>query len=713
MTRRRLAILTAALAALGAGGAAAPTRAQVPDTPRDTLVSPQSAAADRQLAASRLAARAGDADALDALTLALSPASLPEVQSAAADAIGGARDPDPRLAGPLLALIEADAPPAVLISAGAALGRFAGDGRVVERLATLATTADTPEPRRRAAVAGLARATSQSAAEALVAVLDGEASEALERDAGAALARMTGLPLADDDPAGWRAWWQRSRDLSAVEFEASLLRTRADAVERARVRADEAAAAVYELAARQYRTLGRAEQVDMLLQHMRSPLAELRLAGARLALDDASFAELSPRVAGALPAAVADPDARVRATVARVLQRRPDAGAADALLDQVAREPAAEARLEQVDALASLARPAGGAAVDARVLAALLALSDDPSASVRRRATAATATLASAAGGPEVRRVSARLRERYESADAATRAGRRERRDVLSALSSLNDPDLMGFYVAVLTRPPRPGAPTRAAALRGLATIGGDRVGDVVVGFLSDEDPSVREQAVRATAATSLGFGRAETLLYLTRHDREADATVRAAAWESILTLFPKAGVQQLAAWPTLLKDQPERRLTVLRLLADKSEAAGDGDAAASWRQEAGQVLLEDLNRPAEAASAYRAALDYSLSRPSVAATVKTRTESVLRSLLRAQDFAAATRFASETIGRDAGAVEDVGRIMKLEAERFARAGQSSAARRLIESALSMSPPLDGRTVGQLRDYLRQLPAGG
>ena len=720
---RRSAILTTALAVLWAAPAAAraapaavatlaaaavavqPAAAADVGEARRRLLDPDTPDADRDPIAQRLAAAGGDA-AVAALGEALAAGRPAPVQRAAAAALAATAAPDPRLAAPLLALLRGDGPPNVLREAGRALGGYDRAPGVLDAL-TAAATGDGPIPLRQAAVAGLARLPNQVSAAALVSLLDGDAPEPVEQDAAEALRQVTGLDLAADDLAGWAAWWDRAGGLAPAAFEAELLRTRSRAAEAERRRAAEAEAAVYLLASQAYRRLDRPAQTAMLVDDLQSPSAAIRDVGARLALDDASFAQtLAPPVKALIRAAVGDPDERVRTTAAKVLQRGVDPAARDALLAQVVREPSASARQAQVDALAELR--------DSQTLGVMLALVDDPSAAVRRKAAAAAAALA-ADGGERtvVRRTAETLKGTFDAADARTQAGRRERRDLLGALSRLGDPSLLDFYVALLTRPPRPSPPVRAAALRGLATIGSDRVGDIVVTFLSDDDPRVREQAVRAVGATSLGFSRADTLRLLTREGAEADAGVRRAAWETLLALFDKASVRQLAPWPGYLREQPERRLAVLEVLVAKATGDGDADSAASWQQESGDVLLNDLDRPADAATAYRAALRYSLSHPTAAATIKARTESVLTALLRARDFAGATSFAGGAIRRDPGSQEDVGRVMKQEANRLAVAKQAAAARSLIEAALRMDPPLSPRIAGQLRDILGYLPAGG
>ena len=710
MGERRRAILTAALAALGAAAtpACAPA-ALVQSTPvvasgqvvvlRATLLGDDVAAGDRELAARRLVADGGD-DAAAALADALAADRPAATQLAAATALADAADPPASLAAPLLARLTGETPAAVLREVGRALAGYGPASPAAEKLLGVAA-ADGPTPVRQAAVGGLGRVPTRRSAAALVGLLDGNAPQPLEADAAAALILMTGQRIADDDLAGWAAWWRGVSDLDETAFQAALLRGRAAAVAADRRRAADASAALYLVVGRQYRKLPRPEQTALLVESLQSPSAELRGVAARLALDDASFAEaLAQPVAELMRRAIGDPDERVRTTAAQVARRRADEAARDPLLVQVVREPSAEARLAQVAALAELKDPGA--------LGAMLALVNDPSAAVRLRAAGAAADLSA---DPTARRRTAdALRNAFDAADAQTRAGRRERRDLLTALSRLNEPDLLNFYVAVLTRPPRPSGPVRAAALAGLTTLASDRVGDIVVEFLKDEDARVREQAVRATGATSLGFSRADTLLVLTQEGREPDAAVRRAAWETLVTLFPKASLRQLATWPGNLRDQPERRLTVLRVLVDKAKTAGEDDLAASWQQESGDVLLNDLARPADAAVAYRAALQYSLEHPTAAATIKARTESVLTALLRAGDFSAATAFAGEAIGRDRGSVEDVGRVMKLEAARYGEQGQTAAARSLIEAALKMAPPLDGRTAGQLSDLLKRLP---
>src|SRR5690606_5614277 len=115
--------------------------------------------------------------------------------------------------------------------------------------------------------------------------------------------------------------------------------------------------------------------------------------------------------------------------------------------------------------------------------------------------------------GPDnIREAANAIRQAFLAADPTRQSGRRLRAELIAALADLPEPSLREFYRTLMTQPPRPSRDVRAAALRGMGTLGDPALGDTVVMAISDEDARVREEAVRALARTSRGFERANQI---------------------------------------------------------------------------------------------------------------------------------------------------------------------------------------------------------
>lgn len=666
-----------------------------PNTPADL----------RELAAGRLAAM-GTQPAVDALAGALRSGMPALAQMAAAAAIVGAAKPDPRLVEPLLSLLTAEGPANVKREVGRALGSYRTDPAVAARLAELAVSV-APISTRQGAVAGLARLPSKSSAQTLMVLLDGDAPEALEREAAEALRTMTGQEIAADDLAGWQAWWSAVQSLDEAAFKAMLLDAgTADAFISAR-RADAAAAALLAVSQQRYRALAADQKPAMLEEYLRNPVPEMREAAVRLLLrEEVDFAhDVAPGVMRLVRAAIIDPDGRVRTIAALIVQRRNDTEAVDLLLAQVPRETIPAARLEQIRALGSLGDP--------RALPTLLGLLTNSSAGVRTASARAAAGLANTGGPDAVRQAAAAIRLAFEEADASRQGGQRQRAELLNALADLNEPSLASFYRKLLAGPLLP-REVLAPALRGVATLGDTNLNNLVLPYISsDYDAQVREQAVRALGRTSLGWERYRELRALLIPANEPSDQVRRAAWEALVDLFPKARTDDLTSLSKWLQAEGlyEQRLVVLKALADEAEQAQDFAQLAWRRHEMAEVLMDSLDRPGEAADLWRKALEYNLEHGG-AGTLQTRAQNALRCYVRARRFEDAIEFSNEMISRDASFRESVGFVVKSEAQTFADEGQPQEARALIDVVLRQDPPLlDARSQSQLKEQRDALPA--
>lgn len=659
----------------------------------------------RELAAARLVAL-GTQQAIDELAGALRPGTPAPAQMAAASAVVGAPRPDPRLIEPLLALLTAGGPANIKREAGRALGSYRGDPTVAARLAELAVSV-APSSTRQGAVAGLARIPSKSSAQTLMVLLDGDAPEALEREAAEALRMMTGQEIAADDLAGWQAWWEQVQALDETAFKAMLLEARTADVFASARRADAAAAALLAVSQQRYRALAAEQKPAMLEEYLRSSVSEMRETAVRLLLrEEVDFAhDVAPGVMRLVRAAIIDPDGRVRTIAALIVQRRNDTEAVDLLLAQVPRESLPAARLEQIRALGSLGDP--------RALPTLLGLLTNSSAGVRTASARAAAGLANTAGPDAVRQAAAAIRLAFEETDASRQGGQRQRAELLNALADLNEPSLASFYRTLLAGPVLP-REVLAPALRGVATLGDTNLNNLVLPFISsDYDAQVREQAVRALGKTSLGFERYRDLRALLIPANEPADQVRRAAWEALVELFPKARTEDLTSFSKWLQEQGqyERQLIVLKALADEAEQAQDFAQLAWHRHAMAEVLMDSLDRPGEAADLWRLALEYNLEHGG-AGTLETRAQKALRCYLRARRFEDAIKFSNEMISMNASFRESVGIVVKSEAQTFADGGQPEEARALIDAVLREDPPLlDPLSQSQLKQQRDRLPA--
>lgn len=674
-----------------------------PEALREILLDASTSANDRSAAARRLtslalADPAAEAAINDALTSDLAPAQL-----AAAEAIANASEVSEAWIAGLAPLLEEPGTPASICDRAAlALARYA---HTPEALDTLIRTATGFEevPQRAAAAMALGEIPAKRAAAALVVLLDGDAPEPVESRAAAALEEMTGLEVPLGDLDAWQEWWKQVEPLEPPAFEAELLRSRNRTRFTTERRLEEAEQALVTLARQQYRKLQPDQQQALVVDYFGQSQPALRRVAVTLVLEDAEFGQaIAPPVLEAVRRSISDPDATVRRTAARAVQRANDEEAGPLLAQQVALETADRAKVAQLEAIGDLR------AVDA--LEQALAAVNDPSPEVARVAAEASVDLTEAMGTNEAatRSVSDALRGAFEAAHTGSRTHRRLRRNLLTSLARLNDRRLVGFYVDLLAGPPQPPAELREQALRGLQTIGDNRVGDTVARFLRDRESRVREAAVQALGTTSLRFERAEDLRLMLDERNEPSEPVRRAAWQTLVEMFPRASISQLANWPDRFRNQPDRELVVLEVLLDKTLAAGDEEEAAFYQQRIGDVYLAD-NRPAEAIGYYEAALTYSLQGRSMASTLKERTDRLLEALLRAQQYDQVAEFASTTLERDRSYLEYLGAIIKAEAVRLVETQQIEAARQLIEFALGMDPPLDRRTAQQLREYAASL----
>jgi HEAT repeat protein len=513
-------------------------------------------------------------------------------------------------------------------------------------------------------------------------------------------------------------WWNANQPKDDAAFERELLEARSGRLVRLQNRVERGLAEQRLLLEEVYQTAPEKNKETVLLRYLRSSEPDVRALGATLVQGDFKQTRpVTPAVREQLRAMVSDSSAQVRIAVAQALFLLNDAQAFDALLAQLAREPDADVRMELARALVPMR--------DVRVVDPLLALLKDPSIAV---AAEAARGLASDNLAPLIQkdpnlatRAAVALRQ---ALDRATGAGTTDfRAAVVDAMGALKNDNLDKDFGNLL-RPDEP-VPVRRAALRALGQLGkpNGQAGPaemIVQNSLHDPDDTVRQEAVRALRGTA-DFSHAEALYELTRPGTtEKSPAVRDEAWGVLRNLFadPTATNNQLSTYADRFKADPDRRIEVLRVLAERLTPLNDAASQsqlASVRMNLGAEYMTLAGRAAQrtdldAAAKQQAVIDnakqadiyfdlalkyYRAKDPrDEQMTTSDLIERRINALLTSKQYGPAADFAAGSIGANPANQEAMGRAIRGELDRLNKAGAFDDALRLIDAVKKMNPPL-------------------
>lgn len=666
---------------------------------------------ERDEAARRLVLRHSDA-ANAIVNRILQAAGNRAGQLAVAKALAGDPAPDPQFINPLFALIGVDRP--LTEAAVQALGGYKNNAEVFSRLAALAASSPQRDIRL-VAIRAMGASIEKRAAEVLINLLsDANEPQAIHHAAADALVAMTGLESNGRDAARRQQWWADNRDLSETQWRANLLDNRAVRYDQLQYRLGQMRDEMQTLLFSQYQAMPDSQRPEALLRYLRSSEPGIRAVGARIVYND----KLNNR---AIPAAikrqlrqmVGDSASEVRVEVARALRVINDPEALQPLLAQLAQEPDEQVRAEIAQALT----PIG----DIRAVDPLLRLLGDSSPKVAEAAARALRELGPLARDNDPKmagRIAAALRQVVETRTDPQDQSLRE--SCVEAMVVLRDPSLRDLFYKLLR--PQESPTIRRAALDGLGEYRDPKVVDRIVQvLLNDRDEAVRLAAVRALEKCAT-FEIAPTLYQQLDPGNETSAKVRDAVWNLLQLLFPEAPKEALPEWAQRFNDQPERRLIILKALAEKQVKDKDEEPLAYTRENIGQVYMR-LNQPAEAAAYFKLALDHWRSRQDKGMVTQGLIRQTLEALLRSRQYEAAIEFAAPLIKEDPTYQEIIGAQIRAEANNLLQDEEFAEVVKLVVEADKMSPPLDSRYISvlhSLSDQARQKlaerkknPAGG
>ncbi len=707
MAQKRLTNLAQVAALCVAWGCCAPwagaQTTQSVEPPATILNDPSAAGAQREEAARRLLMRR-DANSRTLLLKLLTDFNNPRAQLAVARALIWEPNPDAVYLTPLKQLLGAERN--VAEAAALALASYPDQPEAVDALVGCATARQQREALRAAAIRALGSVPQKAAAQTLVDLLsDPQESARIHAAAAEALADMSGQGDWGSDAARWQQWWGQNRDKPEQRWKADLFIERAGRLTALQYQYRQLVEDLQALLTEQYQQAPQDSQSDLLMKYLKSPTPQMRAIGARIVRDEAQAARRVPQAArDYLRTLVGDSSPAVRLATALALHAINDAQALGELLAQLPRENSAEIRAAIAAALASIG--------DLSAVPALRKQLEDPSTSAATAAAQALRDLGAKlrqADPAQARQLAEQLRSLMVA--RPSQPGSTNLRDALvEAMVPLRDPELLATFYRVL----REGDTSRMrrAALKGLGELGESKAADAISHYLDDPEPTVRLEAVVALGRTS-AVDHAGELFRRTLPAEESDPQVRERAWRVLESLFPTMPADQLAGWVDRFKDDPSRRLIVLKALAGKYVKDRKEEQLAYTRQSIGDGSME-LNQPAEAAPYYKLALDYWRGRGAEDMVTEKLIEQYLVALLRARMYPEALAFGQELIAYKPVYQQTVGANVRAEVERLKKAAEVDSALKLIDGALAMTPALAAQyreDLTDLRNELRKTPS--
>jgi HEAT repeat protein len=678
---------------------------------RSDMVAPGPNQDVRDAAARRLLS-IGTAEARNAVRAALLDPANTAARLAAVRAVAEDLPPDPEFVDVLFVLLSPDLPKPITDAAAAALGNYKLEPDVSRRLVDLSTPLK-PEAQRLIAIRALSSQIEKRAAEQLV-LLTQDPSPVVAAAATDAVRTFASSPL--DSPTDW---WKTQSDHTDERFRLETLAARSAKSESEVRRGEETYQELRRSVLATITSAPREQRGAVLLVSLQSKREAVRLIAVTQAYEFATTGDLPDDARPAIRDLIADAKPEIRLVAARTIAVLNDGEAFADIARQVAVESDARVRAELARTLGPMGNLDG--------LPLLRWLLDDSSTPVVTAAAGSIARLAPLAAQQDPASA-AELAIRLQAVlQTKTGADARLRESLLEALVPLKQRSMLATFKSILTANPRVSETSRRLAAAGLGAIGEPETAAILVEAMRDLDGSaaVRGEAARAIGMVSTTFENAEAIYRAMA--RETDPGVAAIEWTTIKSLLSKAPREQLERWPELplIANDDSRRLDVDRALLDLAVAAKHFDLQTFYQQRIGDTLMrmgdaaeakQDVatarQRFSDATTQYEAALKLTREKGGPSMRVDTLVTNMVRSMLRARNYADAVKFAANELSAPNGSrfQDIVGPEFKLEAERLAdpnRANQLDDALNLVKEAMAMSPQLAPMYRGHLIEVQR------
>ncbi len=605
----------------------------------------------RDMAALRLVSR--QSPPAHAATVDLLTKGTPAAKLAIARALASVAWPDADFIPSLTTLLHGR-DQASVAAAAQALVQYKDNGDILQELINQATS-DHPLNIRLPVIRALGALSQKDAAQTLIDLQQHDEDYQVEAAAGDALIEMTGLTSFDHDPGPWAQWWQQNQGLSDTDFRVGIIRSRGEAFQTLAAQHNTLQNAADDLLTDNFWNAPSPDRARILLSYLQSPAPEIRALGADLVYSASATAN------GAPPGTIrqtrlllADPSPDVRAAAATALSADVDS-AAD-LVAQLAREQDDVVRVRLINSLAPFQ--------NLQAIEQMLKLvGSGPSSAVR---------IAAADGirqGGDIIDKDPPLQSKAIHVliaalhDTDPPGQPNLRQAVVGALAAMRASRLSDVFLKLL-------APSEPLGVRGNALIGLGSLPDPspydaeIARNLDDEEPDMRLAVIEALGLSPTPLPPLYITQLVDRVNQDGNDQVRAEAWEVLQNWAQSPAIDEssLAAMADGLAHDPNKALFVREKLRDRlaqdaqnaTDPAKRRSAAQDLRleeQDIGDLLMDPaINRPAEAAEQYRAALDYWKANNGAVDVINRLCRAIVRSLLQAKHWDDAASFASGII---------------------------------------------------------------
>ncbi len=336
------------------------------------------------------------------------------------------------------------------------------------------------------------------------------------------------------------------------------------------------------------------QRAAMLLGLLTDPLADVRLAGARIAYRTLAAGDtLSDQARGQIGIMIDDSDSRCRRAAVLLLATLGDEKSLPDVLARLETEQDPSVRQALLTAAGQLRSPEALP----YVLAEIPSRSDETSAAAARALARILENhqLPAKSKAKAAKALIARYRSARKSGESSAL-----REALLAAMGGVGDSKLLPVINKALKDK---AAAVRLAAITPLFLVASEtEAADSLTKLVGDPDRGVR-LAVLTTLEKIGGLDKLDIFLARTDLSIETDAAVRQKAWDAAMAILARgdpATLSKVASMLAVRPDAADQRIQVLAMLV-KSLTDGDSTALAGAQRKLGIALLS-AGRPAEAA---------------------------------------------------------------------------------------------------------------
>ncbi len=524
------------------------------------------------------------------------------------------------------AIADRDAPPSVFIdslikillngdpdlqrAASQALGRYRSD-KLLQKLINIAEDVHRPINQRLAAIETLGYTRTKSAVGALIALMDktgnaGSDSQAITSACAVSLYQLTRMNFGTRI-SKWKKWWKKIKSKSSQQWLETqldlLIKENRKLMEKLNQTEQELIDTTVEL----FRLLPQTESDKIKFLHSRltnntsaDKMAALAILHTMIVQGQSIPAQLRVAVRNL----ISDEDYKVRLACAKLLQESNDREAISVLVAQLEKESNPIVKQNILIALGNIG--------DAKLLDRLIEQLNSPLEPVSCGAAQAIAQIY------QTHKIDKKLRDKTINAllnryKKLLPQHNQLKTELLHTMAIIADKRFLDIFKQALQSPI---AGLRLDAVRGLTSVGDEKIVDLLLNNLNDTEPGVRAKIASGIADITSDPRAVEILMSRINPNIEKDIQVRQATWNAILVMIKRWPFEKQLKWARQLpmrsdKISNEQMLELVELL--NSQIA---DIASNWPAKrkvdtfvAFGDLLMSSGLPSEAIKYYRQAI--------------------------------------------------------------------------------------------------------